>query len=400
MNNDTTHRRVGQDANGAPVCVEWSGGTIARVSPAPQDALSKNGAPRILPGLCDIQINGYAGVNFNSPTVQPEQLLRMARRVWASGAPLFCPTVITGSRERMRRSIQTIRAAARQDPLFRQSALGIHVEGPYISPEDGPRGAHPKQHVRPPDWDEFRQWQEDAEGEIRILTLSPEWDAPQFIERAVDAGVAAAIGHTNADARQLNAAVEAGAKISTHLGNGAHATLPRHPNYIWEQLGDDRLWASFIADGHHLPPKTLRCMIRAKTLQRSVLVSDAVWLADMPPGRYEGADGQPLDKLANGRVQLADTPYLAGAALPLLRGVENAVRYAGLTLNEAAQLASTNPMRFLNGGSSALEAGAPANLTIIEWDAQNAQARVLETVLNGETVYRNETLTPNAKDIS
>ncbi len=400
MTNSQARRRVGQDANGAPVCVEWSGETLARVSPAPQDALTKNGAPRILPGLCDIQINGYAGVNFNSPTVQPEQLLRMARRVWASGAPLFCPTVITGSRERMRRSIQTIRAAARQDPLFGQSAFGIHVEGPYISPEDGPRGAHPKQHVRPPDWDEFRQWQEDAEGEIRILTLSPEWDAPQFIERAVDAGVAAAIGHTNADARQLNAAVEAGAKISTHLGNGAHATLPRHPNYIWEQLGDDRLWASFIADGHHLPPKTLRCMIRAKTLQRSVLVSDAVWLADMPPGRYEGADGQPLDKLANGRVQLADTPYLAGAALPLLRGVENAVRYAGLTLNEAAQLASTNPMRFLNGGSSALEAGAPANLTIIEWDAQNAQARVLETVLNGETVYRNETLTPNAKDIS
>ncbi|MDE0022504.1 MAG: amidohydrolase family protein [Candidatus Poribacteria bacterium] len=400
MTNSQARRRVGQDANGAPVCVEWSGETLARVSPAPQDALTKNGALRILPGLCDIQINGYAGVNFNSPTVQPEQLLRMARRVWASGAPLFCPTVITGSRERMRRSIQTIRAAARQDPLFGQSAFGIHVEGPYISPEDGPRGAHPKQHVRPPDWDEFRQWQEDAEGEIRILTLSPEWDAPQFIERAVDAGVAAAIGHTNADARQLNAAVEAGAKISTHLGNGAHATLPRHPNYIWEQLGDDRLWASFIADGHHLPPKTLCCMIRAKTLQRSVLVSDAVWLADMPPGRYEGADGQPLDKLANGRVQLADTPYLAGAALPLLRGVENAVRYAGLTLNEAAQLASTNPMRFLNGGSSALEAGAPANLTIIEWDAQNAQARVLETVLNGETVYRNETLTPNAKDIS
>lgn len=400
MTNSQAHRRVGQDANGAPVCVEWSGGTIARVSPAPQDALSKNGAPRILPGLCDIQINGYAGVNFNNPTVQPEQLLRMARRVWASGAPLFCPTVITGSRERMRRSIQTIRAAARQDPLFGQSALGVHVEGPYISPEDGPRGAHPKQHVRPPDWDEFRQWQEDAEGEIRILTLSPEWDAPQFIERAVDAGVSPAIGHTNADAQQLNEAIEAGAKISTHLGNGAHATLPRHPNYIWEQLGDDRLWASFIADGHHLPPKTLRCMTRAKTLQRSILVSDAVWLADMPPGRYEGADGQPLDKLANGRVQLADTPYLAGAALPLLRGVENAVRHAGLTLNEAAQLASTNPMRFLNGGSGALEAGAPANLTIIEWDAQNAQARVLETVLNGETVYRNETLTPNAKDIS
>lgn len=391
MTNGKTDRRVGRDAGGAPVCVEWSGGTIARVSPAAQDALSENGAPRILPGLCDIQINGYAGVDLNSPTVQPEQLLRMARRIWASGTPLFCPTVITGSRERMRRSIQTIRAAARQDPLFRQSALGVHVEGPYISPEDGPRGAHPKQHVRPPDWDEFQQWREDAEGEMRILTLSPEWDAPPFIERVVDAGAAVAIGHTKADATQLNAAIEAGASLSTHLGNGAHATLPRHPNYVWEQLGDDRLWASFIADGHHLPPKTLRCMIRAKTLDRSVLVSDAVWLADTPPGRYEGADGQPLDKLVNGRVQLADTPYLAGAALPLLRGVENAVRHAGLTLNEAARLASTNPMRILNGGSAGLEAGSPANLTIIEWDAQNAQARVLETVLNGETVYRNET---------
>ena len=383
--------------------VQWSGGRVQSVQP---NRGNQSANRRILPGLIDIQINGYAGVDVNSPETQPEDLLRMARRVWASGAALFCPTVLTGPDERIRRAVRTIREAMRQDPLFNSSVLGVHIEGPYISPEDGPRGAHPKQHIRPPNWDEFQRWQDEADGAVRMITLSPEWDgAARFIENAAESGVVPAIGHTNADARQLNNAVQAGAKTSTHLGNAAHSLLPRHPNYIWEQLGNDRLCASFIADGHHLPPRTLKAMIRAKGVNRSILVSDAVWLADMPPGRCESPDGQALEKTADGRVQLADTPYLAGAGLPLMRGVENAVQLAGLSFNEAVQLATKNPARLLNIDAGELKTGAPAHFTIIEFgveydaerDSENGgetarmpgRIKIIETVVNGKTAYRN-----------
>ena len=153
---------------------------------------------------------------------------------------------------------------------------GFHVEGPHISPDDGPRGAHPQRWVRPPDLDEFRRWQDATDGRIRIVTLSPEWpEAPRYIEALVAKGVVASIGHTKATAQQIADAVSAGATLSTHLGNGAHPVLRRHPNYIWEQLAEDRLMADFIVDGIHLPTSFLKVALRAKGIERSVLVTDA-----------------------------------------------------------------------------------------------------------------------------
>ena len=161
----------------------------------------------------------------------------------------------------------------------------FHVEGPYISPEDGPRGAHPARWVRPPDLEEFHRFQEAARGNIRLVTLSPEWpDATRFIEALTREGVVASIGHTRATSDEIAAAVSAGATLSTHIGNGAHATLPRHPNYIWDQLAEDRLAASFIVDGIHLAPAFLKVALRAKGLERAILVTDAVMPAGCAPG--------------------------------------------------------------------------------------------------------------------
>ena len=168
--------------------------------------------------------------------------------------------------------VAALRNLARaKDSLPEGAAIdGFHVEGPHIGIEDGPRGAHPKRWVRKPDFDEFRRWQDATEGRIRIVTLSPEWpEAPRYIERIVAEGVVASIGHTAASAEQIADAVSAGASLSTHLGNGAHAVMRRHPNYIWDQLAEDRLMADFIVDGIHMGAQFLKAALRAKGIERS-----------------------------------------------------------------------------------------------------------------------------------
>lgn len=370
--------RTGLNPSGEAIRVEWRGETICRVERVeePQETF-------LFPALIDVQLNGYAGVDLNHPNLSPEAVAQMARAVWATGVGTFFPTIVTGTPERMLRSLRVVREACREDQALQASVAGFHVEGPFLSPEDGPRGAHPREDVRPPDWDEFCRWQEACEGTVRLLTLAPEWEnAPAFIERVVATGVRVAIGHTRATPDQLRAAVDAGASLSTHLGNGADAVLPRHPNYIWEQAAEDRLWASFIADGHHLPPATLKSLLRAKTPARSFLVSDAVAFAGLPAGAYEN-----VDVLPNGRVQLRGTPYLAGAGLPLLRGVENVVRWTGVSLETAVALATSQPATFF-GLPHGLREGAPASLLRLRQEPTTGSLLVLETIVKGNVLYR------------
>jgi N-acetylglucosamine-6-phosphate deacetylase len=251
------------------------------------------------------------------------------------------PTVITGGPDDMANCLRNLSHA--KDSLKTGAAIeGFHVEGPHISPDDGPRGAHPRRWVRPPDLDEFRRWQDVTDGRIRLVTLAPEWPgAPQYIEAIVQEGVVASIGHTNAEAHQIADAVKAGATLSTHLGNGAHQVLRRHPNYIWYQMAEDALMADFIVDGIHLEAAFLKVAIRAKGLERSVLVTDAAGPAGAKPGRYRLGE-QDVDLTEDGRVVLAGQDKLAGSALRLDRGVENLMKLANLTLAQAAQMASVN----------------------------------------------------------
>src|ERR1035438_6934940 len=229
----------------------------------------------LAPGFIDLQVNGFAGVDYNHPLTPHAEIARSLRAQFATGVTRLYPTVITGAPEHMQACLRNL-AAARESVPEGHAIDGFHVEGPYISPEDGPRGAHPRQWVRPPDLDEYHRWQDAAGGRIRIVTLSPEWPgAAHYIERITADGVVASLGHTKADAAQIADAVAAGATLSTHLGNGAHQLLHRHPNYIWEQLAEDRLMASFIVDGIHLGAAFLKSAIRAKTAARSVLVTDA-----------------------------------------------------------------------------------------------------------------------------
>ncbi len=370
--------------DGRRVRVETSGERISSVREVA-------GAPDvwIAPGLLDLQVNGYAGLDLNTPDVTPETVTGLTRSLWALGVTGFCPTVITGPRDRMLRSLEAVAGACDHDTLTARTVLGVHVEGPHISPEDGPRGAHPIEYVRPPDLEEYPAWQGASGGRVRIVTLSPEYlEAPEYVCAIVRDGVVAAIGHTAATGEQIRAAVEAGARLSTHLGNGAHALLPRHPNYIWDQLAEDRLFASFIFDGHHLPPPVMKAMLRAKGLERSILVSDAVAVAGLPPGVYETPVGGRVELLPDGRLNLYGTSLLAGSTGSLLDGVTNAARHTDASLAEAFRLASFNPARLLGlEDRGTIREGARADLVALSQDPATGRHSAVVTLLGGEVVY-------------
>jgi N-acetylglucosamine-6-phosphate deacetylase len=327
-------------------------------------------------------------VDYNSGSASREEIGRSIEVLFSTGVTRFYPTVITGGPDEMRSALENLARA--KDSLPDGEAMdGFHVEGPHISPDDGPRGAHPRHWVRPPDVEEFYRWQEAARGGIRLVTLAPEWpQAPRYIEALTAAGVVISIGHTNATGAQIADAVSAGATMSTHLGNGAHQVLHRHPNYIWEQLAEDRLTASFIVDGIHLPASFLKTALRAKQLQRSVLVTDASSPAGAKSGRYTLGE-QMVDLTPDNRVVLAGQDRLAGSALRMDHGVQNLMKLAGLPLPDAVTMATTNPARVgaVPGRSNGLAAGDRADFVLFRFDAQTRDIRVDATYVSGRRVF-------------
>jgi N-acetylglucosamine-6-phosphate deacetylase len=349
------------------------------------------GLPYVAAGFIDLQVNGYDGVDYNSPDTPHEDIARSIRVQIAAGTTRLLPTVITGSREGMLGSLKNLYAAKKALPEG-VAMEGFHVEGPHIAAEEGPRGAHPIQHVRPPDVDEYRRWQDATDGLVKIVTLAPEWPgAPAYIEALVRDGVTVAIGHTAAQREHIQAAVAAGATLSTHLGNGAHSVLPRHPNYLWEQLAEDRLNADFIGDGIHIGQSFLKVAIRAKGVERSILVTDASAPAGAKPGRYMLGD-QPVDLTEDDRVVLAGQTRLAGSALKMYRGVENLMKLAGLTLEEALTMATRNPARVgrIAGRQRGLLPGDRADFIVFDFDAVTKSIQIRETWIGGECFYRQE----------
>ena len=374
--------------DGQPVRITIRDGVIAELA-----RTSAGADPTwIGPGWLDLQINGFGGHDPNSADTSPEVVASMVRAMWSTGVAASCITICTEAEERILRSLRAIVAACDADPLVAASVLGIHVEGPHIAREDGPRGAHPLAHIRPPDVAEYRRWQDSARGRIRIITVSPEYDeAIGYIRAIVADGVVASIGHTAANGDQIRAAIDAGARWSTHLGNGAHALLPRHPNYIWDQLTEDRLSAGFIFDGHHLPPSIMKPLIRAKGIERTILVSDAVTFAGMPPGIYELFDGASAELTPEGRFQLAGTPYLAGAVAALPVCVANAIRHADVTVREAVRMVTANPARLLglplSEGRDSVRVGTTANLTVFRQSPATLDIEIMQTIVAGQVVY-------------
>jgi len=300
------------------------------------------------PGWVDVQVNGFAGIDANDPATTPDAFARMTRALRARGVTRYLPTVITADLRRMGACLRAAAHAIETASAVADAVPGLHLEGPFLSPEDGARGAHPAAHVRPADVAAFDDLQAAANGRVRLLTLAPEVPgALELIAHATRQGVVVALGHTNADAAVIDEAVAAGARLSTHLGNGTPAVLPRHDNVIWTQLGEPRLTASAVFDGHHLPPAVMRVFAAVKGPDRLVLTSDAVALAGMAPGVYRQPVGGEVELHPNGRLTLRGTPYLAGSASSLADGVAHAVRDANVAVADAWAMASTTPSRLL-----------------------------------------------------
>jgi N-acetylglucosamine-6-phosphate deacetylase len=339
----------------------------------------------IAPGWIDLQVNGYAAVDYNDPAVSHEEIARSVDVLHSTGTARFYPTVITGTAENMLGSLRNLARAKQHLP----SIEGFHVEGPHICPDDGPRGAHPKHCVRPPDLNEYRRWQEATDGNVRLITVSPEYpEAPAYIEAIVRDGVVASIGHTKATADQIQNAVRAGATMSTHIGNGAHGEMRRHPNYIWDQLAEDRLSAGLIVDGIHLGAAFLTVALRAKTVARSVLVTDASMPALAEPGPYRLGEVD-VELTTDGRVVLRGGDRLAGSALRMDDAIGNVMRMTGITLTEAISMATRNPARIgrVAGRQRGLAPGDRADLVLFRWHEEAKKIEIMETIVSGETVF-------------
>jgi N-acetylglucosamine-6-phosphate deacetylase len=314
----------------------------------------------VAPAFWDIQINGRWGHSFSSPDLTVEQAATVIRDQATLGTARLYPTLVTAPVDHMLHGVRTIAAGCEAFPDVAARAPGIHLEGPFLSEVDGYRGAHPASAIRDPDWELFQELQRASGNRIRLITLAPERAGSiEFIRAATADGIVIALAHTAADGPTIRAAVAAGARLSTHLGNGIVSTLPRHPNPIWEQAGLDELYASFIADGHHLDLATLRVLARAKGPARTILVSDASTLAGLPPGVY----GEWAVE-ASGKIVVAGTPYLAGSNQGLETGVRNLLAASGWPIEQVVATVTSNPAHLLGRPEPRLSPGQPASFVV------------------------------------
>lgn len=320
-----------------------------------------------LPGLCDLQVNGFAGVDYNNANLGSEDLSRSLEAMRRTGVTLCLPTVITSSTDHFAKCAARLRQV--DDPMI----AGLHIEGPYISPVDGPRGAHPLAHVADASVEDFKRRQDAAQGRIKLVTLAPEVPgAMKLIEHLVAQQIVVAIGHSDADESSIHDAVTAGATMSTHLGNGCHGTMDRHHNILWPQLAEDRLYAGLIVDGHHLPRPVVQAMVKAKGIERSVLVTDAVAAAGASPGIYQLGEFE-VELNEAGRVNQVGASNLAGSALTLELAVARTCDWCELPLETAWEMASTLPAKIINT--------VPRGEVEIEWDASTSRLEVLSAIL-------------------
>jgi len=342
----------------------------------------------IAPGLFDNQINGYLGVEFSLPELTTEDMYKVVKGLHNNGVTTFLPTVITASEKSLINSFKNLVHTLQEKDISR-SIPGFHLEGPYISPVKGYRGAHSLKDIRKPDWDEFRRINEAAEGKIIQVTLAPEIEgAIEFIKKCVQNNIVVSLGHHNGSAEDIERAADAGAKTVTHLGNGVANEINRFDNPLWMQLAEDRLMVSLILDGFHLRPEMVKVFYRAKGKDHIILTSDITMLAGMPPGDYVW-DGNDVFLTPEGIIMLPRENVFAGASLPLFVGIGNMMKFTNCSLHEAINMATKNPASLYGFNNIAvIEEGKRADFILFKLE-QN-QLKIVQTMVAGDIVYKEE----------
>jgi N-acetylglucosamine-6-phosphate deacetylase len=339
----------------------------------------------ISPGFIDTQVNGYASVSFTEKGLTEEAIRKVADTLFREGVTTFFPTIVTSPGDIVLENLSVL-ATAMKDPVLGHVMPGVFLEGPYISPEDGFRGAHDRRWVRLPDWEEFYSFYRASGGKIIQVGLAPELEgAIDFISKAAGLGIYVSLAHHNGNAEIIEKAVDAGARISTHLGNGCANYIHRHNNPVWPQLADSSLTASIIADGHHLTKDELTVFYKTKGPDRIMLVSDVTELAGMPPGEYSW-DGKKVIMTEEGKLIYPEQEVLAGASLPIRTGIMNMVGLVGCSMEEAVNLATLNPARVYRLSDRAqLKPGLSADLVL--FTIENKTLVIQKTIVRGIEKY-------------
>lgn len=315
-------------------------------------------------GLFDLQVNGFAGVDFNSEAIDAEALDHALEAMLSTGVTVCLPTLITASDDVLEARFAALDQAISESQLGPLMIPGYHLEGPFLNPDNGYAGCHPPEAMRPADASLIERLTRVVKRPILLVTIAPELEgSAQFIRAMTETGRVIAIGHSSADFEAVSAAAEAGASLSTHLGNGLPQLLPKLDNPLFAQLAEDRLSASFISDGIHLPPLALKSLLRAKGAGRSILVSDAVSAAATAPGLYPFA-GMTVEHASDGSVRVPGSAYLAGSALVLDQGVRNLVEWGLATAHEAISMASHNPRCLMARAMTALATDLPESTVL------------------------------------
>lgn len=294
-------------------------------------------------GLFDFQVNGFGGVDFQRDDLTSTEFAHAVAALRKHGTSGIFATLITDEIDALCRRFAALEKLCATVPSAGAAILGYHLEGPWLSPTPGYRGAHPAGPMRAPTSADYERLQAAAHGRLRLITLAPEWPgSAEFIAAVTQQGVHVSLGHTNASEAEIDEAIRAGARFCTHLGNGCPLELPRHDNIVQRLLARDELTACFIPDGIHLPKGVLKNFVRAKPAGRVLFTTDAMAGAGAPPGRYTigphliavGADGvarQPGEK------------NFAGSTLTPDVGVRHIADWLNLTPETARNFWSTAP---------------------------------------------------------
>lgn len=358
-----------------------------RVMDVVEAEINGKGIPFVGPGLIDLQINGINGIDLNIPSLRVKDVVNATQYLLSKGITTFLPTVITNSDENILTILHSINQACASNRLVNECVCGIHLEGPFISPENGVRGAHDEKYIKAPNWELFTRFQQAARGKIKLVTIAPEWEGSEsFIKKCRANGVLASIGHSLANTEQINIAVKAGASLSTHLGNGIPLLLPRHPNLLWDQLAEENLYSCIITDGLHIPDSFIKVVKQIKG-KKALVTSDATCFAGMPPGEYQSHIGGTVILDNEKRVSLKDSPgLLAGAGKSLLENVETLINHKLCTLSEAWQMASVNVAEMLAKNDDSFKEKKD---DFVVFQLKNKEINVDKVIKNGRVVFKN-----------
>ena len=299
-------------------------------------------------GWIDLQINGYGGVNFNAEGLTVEAVKQVTERLEQDGTVGYLPTLCTLDPELLLGTVRTVVEARKRYAICEKNILGFFFEGPFISDQPGAVGAHAPEWVQKPSVELFGRFQDAAEGLIRMVNVAAEIPGmPEFVRHLVSQGVTVSLGHQLAKCpKDVEPCIAAGAKAFTHLGNGLPNEINRHENVINTALVEDRATVMFIPDGHHLPDTMLKLYHRAVPLKRLVAVSDAQYVAGLPPGVYK-VGGLDAVLEPDGLLWYPPRNCLVGATTPMAKMMTLLQERIGYTPDECRAVGHDNPLALI-----------------------------------------------------